>query len=367
MAENERGQEKTEQPTPKKLEQMAEGGQFPRSQEINTLMLITSALLVLTFMAPTIVEAFRSFMVGIFQQLGTIRMTYESFMGHYTHFISTVGNLVLPIMIATVLAGLLAAGGQSGLRMSPKAIEPKVTKVSPLKGFKRIFSSQSVAKLFVSLMKFTVIFGFTYPVIRDVLDDPIFYTSTDVLHLLAFMGETAQNVGLRVIAGMVVIAAADYAYQRWKHERDSMMTKQEVKEEGKQVEGNVMQKGEMRRRRRQMLMDTLNQEVPTADVIVTNPTHLSVALKYDRGSMGAPRVVAKGARYNALRIREIAKEHDIPIVENKPVARLLFKHCKEGQEIIPELYAAVAEILAYVYRTNRYKYYVKGHQVGAAG
>ena len=119
----------------------------------------------------------------------------------------------------------------------------------------------------------------------------------------------------------------------------------------------------MRRRRRQMLMDTLKQEVPKADVIVTNPTHLAIALKYERGQMSAPCVVAKGARYNALRIREIAKKHDVPIVENKPVARLLFKHCKVGREIIPEMFAAVAEILAYVYRTNRYRYYTRGQRV----
>ena len=364
MAENESGQEKTEQPTPKKLEQLQEQGQFARSIEINTMVLMTAALLVLTFTIPNIVETLREFMSGIFQQIGTIRMTPESFEGHYRNFMMTAGSMIIPVMIAGVLAGLFAAGSQSGLRVSPKAIEPKFSKISPKSGFKRIFSSQSVAKLGVSVMKFIVLFGFTYPVVKEILNDPIFYTSTDVRHLLTFMGQTAQNVGLRVIAGLVVIAAADYAYQQWKHEQDSLMTKQEVKDESKQVEGNPLQKGEMRRRRRQMLMDTLNQEVPQADVIVTNPTHLAVALKYDRDSMSAPRVVAKGARFNALRIREIAKKHDVPIVENKPVARLLFKHCKEGKEIIPELFAAVAEILAYVYRTNRYKYYMKGQRVG---
>ena len=363
MAENESGQEKTEQPTPKKLEQLGESGQFARSTEINTLVLIVGAMIVLSFTASQIVETMRLFMTGIFQQLGTIRMTPESFMGHYENFMMTAGTMIFPVMITGVLAGLMAAGAQSGMRVSPKAIEPKFSKVSPLAGFKRIFGTQSMAKLVVSLLKFVVIFGFTYPVIKEVLNDPIFYSSTDVWHLLSFMGQTAQGVGLRVIAGMVLIAAADYAYQRWKHEQDSLMTKQEVKEESKQVDGNLLQKGEMRRRRRQMLMDTMNQEVPQADVIVTNPTHLAVALKYDRAAMGAPRVLVKGARYNALRIREIAKKHDIPIVENKPVARLLFKNCKAGKEIIPELYAAVAEILAFVYRTNRYKYYMKGQRV----
>jgi|TARA_B100001971_G_scaffold212866_1_gene244211 flagellar biosynthetic protein FlhB len=361
MAESESGQEKTEQATPKKLEQQMESGQFARSTEVNTLALMIGATLILTMMAPKMIDTFRLFMTNLYQQLGTLSMTSESFTGHFEHFMLTAGTLILPVMIMALFAGLLASGAQSGMRVSPKAIEPKFSKLSPLSGFKRMFSSRSFAKLAVSLLKFLVIFGFTYPVIKEVLDDPIFYTSTDIKHLLAFMGETIQDVALRVIAGMVVIAAADFAYQHWKNEQDSMMTKQEVKDEGKQAEGNMQQKGEIRRRRRQMLMDTLNQEVPQADVIVTNPTHLAVALKYERGQMSAPRVVAKGARYNALRIREIAKKHDVPVVENKPVARLLFKNCKVGQEIIPDLFAAVAEILAYVYRTNRYKYYMKGH------
>ena len=365
MAESQSGQEKTEQATPKKLEQRMESGQFARSTEINTLVLMTAAILVLTMVAPKMMQTFQLFTTNVFQQLGTLRMTPDSFIGHFEHFMMTAGTLILPVMITVLFAGLLASGAQSGMRISPKAIEPKFTKLSPLSGFKRIFSSESFAKLGVSLMKFVVIFGFTYPVIKEVLKDPIFYTSTDIWHLIIFMGQTIQGVGIRVIAGMVVIAAADYAYKQWKNEQDSMMTKQEVKEEGKQAEGNMMQKGEMRRRRRQMLMDTLNEEVPQADVIVTNPTHLAIALKYERGQMSAPRVLAKGARYNALRIREIAKKHEIPIVENKPVARLLFRHCKVGKEIIPDLFAAVAEILAYVYRTNRYKYYMKGHRVMA--
>ena len=365
MAESESGQEKTEQATPKKLEQAMESGQFARSKEVNTLGLIIGAMLVLTIMAPKMMETLKFFMSSIFQQLATLRMTPESFAGYFEHFMLTAGALILPVMLMALFAALLCAGAQSGMRVSPKAIEPKFNKLNPLNGFKRMFSSESFAKLAVSLMKFVVIFGFTYPVLKEVLDDPIFYTSTDIEHLLVFMGETIQGVALRVIAGMVVIAGADYAYQQWKNEQDTMMTKQEVKDESKQMEGNMMQKGEMRRRRRQMLMDTLNQEVPQADVIVTNPTHLAIALKYDRGQMSAPRVVAKGARYNALRIREIAKKHDVPIVENKPVARLLFKHCKVGKEIIPDLFAAVAEILAYVYRTNRYKYYMKGHRVMA--
>ena len=182
MAESESGQEKTEQATPKKLEQAMESGQFARSKEVNTLGLIIGAMLVLTIMAPKMVETLQFFMSSIFQQLATLRMTPESFVGYFGHFMLTAGTLILPVMLMALFAALLCAGAQSGMRVSPKAIEPKFTKLNPLNGFKRMFSSESFAKLAVSLMKFVVIFGFTYPVIKEVLNDPIFYTSTDIQH-----------------------------------------------------------------------------------------------------------------------------------------------------------------------------------------
>ncbi|MBR89723.1 MAG: type III secretion protein [Verrucomicrobiales bacterium] len=360
MAESESGQEKTEMPTPKRLQELLESGQFAKSPEIQTVFLIAMGLLALTMMMPHIMATFKIYMATIFSQLATMQVNADNTPKIFTDFIEMAGTCLLPIMAGAFMAGLMGCGLQSRFQLTPKALEPKFSKMNPIKGFKNIFSSQSLAKLAVALTKFIVIFGFTWPVIRDVMEDPIFSSSTDFSYLLYFMADTAQSVTLRVLAGMVLIAMGDYAYQMWKNERDSMMTMQEVKDETKNVEGNQQVKGEMRRRRRQMLKESMQQEVPEADVVVTNPTHLAVALKYDRQAMGAPRVVAKGARYNALRIREIANEHDVPIVENKPVARLLFKHCKAGQEIIPQLYAVVAEILAHVYRVNRYRYYKRG-------
>ena len=200
MAESESGQEKTEMPTPKKLQELMESGQFARSQEVQTLVLLLAALLVLTVMAPKMVETFRVYMIGTFQRLGTMQMNYEAFQGHFGHFMVTAGTLILPVMAAGVLGGLIGSGTQSQFRPSPKAIEPKFSKLNPFSGFKRIFSSQSLAKLVVSLMKFVVIFGFTYPVLKQVLNDPVFYTATDLMHLMAFMGQTAQDVALRVLS-----------------------------------------------------------------------------------------------------------------------------------------------------------------------
>jgi flagellar biosynthetic protein FlhB len=363
MAESESGQEKTEMPTPKRLQELMESGQFAKSPEIQTVFLIGMGLLALTMMMPTIMSTFQLYMASIFSQLATLQVTSEGFPQLFANFISMAGICLLPIMLGAFMAGLFGAGLQSRFKFTPKAIEPKFSKLNPLKGFKNIFSTQSLAKLVVAITKFIVIFGFTWPVIRDVMKDPMFSSSTDFNYVLYFMADTTQSVTLRVLSGMVLIALGDYAYQMWKNERDSMMTYQEVKEETKSVDGDQMVKGEMRRRRRSMLREQMQQAVPEADVVVTNPTHLAVALKYDRENMGAPRVVAKGARFNAQRIKEIAKKNDVPIMENKPVARLLFKHCKVGQEIVPQLYSVVAEILAHVYRVNRYRYYKRGMDV----
>jgi flagellar biosynthetic protein FlhB len=183
----------------------------------------------------------------------------------------------------------------------------------------------------------------------------------DVSRVGAFIANSSFNIVLRIIFALLVLAAADYGYQFWRTQRDLMMTKEELVEEAKNQEGNPRVKA-ARRRRQSATQRRMLAEVPRADVIVANPTHLAVALRYDPKAMRAPRVVAKGARLNALRIREVAQQHQVPIVENKPLARLLFKHARIGGEIPAQLYAAVAEILAYVYRVNAYRYYREQQQ-----
>jgi flagellar biosynthesis protein FlhB len=187
--------------------------------------------------------------------------------------------------------------------------------------------------------------------------DPIFHSSVGVARIAGFMAESSFKIVLRVALALLVLAAVDYAYQIWSTNRDMMMTKQEVKEESKSSEGNPQVKAQQRRKQRANTKRKMLMEVPKADVIVTNPTHLAIALRYDRKTMKAPKIVAKGSRLNALRIREIAKEHQVPIIENKPLARLMFKYGRVGGEIPAQLYAAVAEILAWVYRVNAYRYY----------
>jgi flagellar biosynthetic protein FlhB len=227
---------------------------------------------------------------------------------------------------------------------------------------KRVFSTRSLVPTSIALLKLSAMVALTYGHLKNVLSDPIFHTAVDVARIAEFLAETSFGITWRVIVGLIIVAALDYAYQFWRTSRDLMMTRQEVKDDLKSAEGNPQVKARQRRRRnvktvRQMLID-----VPKADVIVTNPTHLAIALRYDRKSMKAPRIVAKGSRLNALKIREIAAQHQVPIVENKPLARLMFKYGKVGGEIPAQLYSAVAEVLAYVYRVNRYRYYAEQNQ-----
>jgi flagellar biosynthetic protein FlhB len=246
---------------------------------------------------------------------------------------------------------------QSRFRTAPDALEANWDRVNPLNGFKRLFSVRSAVPTGIAVVKLSVIVALSYNVIVAILQDPIFYSTVDVGRIGVFLWDASFKVIMRIGFALVVLAAIDYAYQLWRTSQDMMMTKEEVKDEVKNQEGDPKTKARMRSRRRAATQRKMLAEVPKADVVITNPTHLAVALRYDRKSMGAPRIVAKGSRLNALRIREIAKQHQIPIIENKPLARMMFKFGKVGGEIPAQLYVAVAEILAYVYRTNAYRYY----------
>jgi flagellar biosynthetic protein FlhB len=267
------------------------------------------------------------------------------------------GHCVWPVLFATVSAGLLAGGIQTRFRTSPEALQINWQRLNPVEGFKRVFSMRSAVPTGISVVKLSVIIGLSYSVIKSVLEDPIFHSSVDVARISQFMAESSFKIITRVALSLTVLAAADYGYQFWRTNQDMKMTKQEVKDETKNSEGNPQVKAQQRRKRKAMTKRKMLAEVPKADVILVNPTHIAIALRYDRKTMRAPKIVAKGIRMNALKIREIAEEHQVPIVENIPLARLMFKYGRVGGEIPAELYAAVAEVLAWVYRVNAYRYY----------
>ncbi|HWD18710.1 MAG TPA: flagellar biosynthesis protein FlhB [Verrucomicrobiae bacterium] len=349
--------EKTELPTQKKLEEAFSKGQIARSPEIQTVFVLGAALTALSFSGPAIWKTLASTMASSLSHLHDTPLSLDVMQGFGANAALVIGRCAGPVLLAATLGGLLAGGMQTKFRVTPEALGIHWERLNPLEGFKRIFSTNASVGTGLGIVKLSVIVSLSFSVIKKILADPIFYTSVDVARIAGFMADSSIKILSQVTVSLVVIAALDYAYKFWKTSQDLMMTKEEVKEESKNTEGNPQVKSRQRRRRQATTKRKMLAEVPKADVIVTNPTHIAIALRYDRKTMKAPRIVAKGTRLNALRIREIAKEHQVPIIENKPLARLMFKYGKVGGEIPAQLYAAVAEVLAWVYRVNAYRYY----------
>src|SRR5260221_7860750 len=246
---------------------------------------------------------------------------------------------------------------QSRFQTASDVLRGDWTRLDPVAGLKRVFSMRSGVPTLLALVKLLAILALTYSQVLSILNDPIFYSTVSVDRIARFLANTSFAIVLRVSAALLIIAAADYAYQYWRTGRDLMMTKDEVKEENKNLEGNPHIRAAQRRRRQRYTQRKMLLEVPKADVVVTNPTHLAVALRYDRKLMKAPKIIAKGSRLNAQRIREIARQHQVPIIENKPLARLMFKYGRVGGEIPAQLYSAAAEGFAWGYPRHAYRYY----------
>jgi flagellar biosynthetic protein FlhB len=358
--------EKTEQPTPRRLEEALNRGQVARSAEVQTAFVLLAVVCALSFTGRELWGRLSQSAATVLGHLHDTPLSANAIQGY-----AFQGTLILlqcagPAVLAAMLGGLLAGGVQNRFNTASEALGFHWERVNPVEGMKRIFSGRSAVPALVALCKFALIFILTASTVKSVLQDPVFTTSVSVPRFADFLAESCLKIALRVLLAVGLIAAADYGYQFWRNQRDLMMTREELKEEMKNSEGNPQIKSRRRRlfghSKRKMLA-----EVPNADVIVTNPTHIAIALRYDRKTMQAPKLVAKGIRKNAEQIREIARQAGVPIVENKPLARLMFKYGKVGREIPAQLYAAVAEILAYVYRTNPYRYYAQSLHEPAEG
>lgn len=354
--------EKTEQATPRRLEEAIKRGQIARSSEVQTVFVLMGALAAMAFAGREIWQQLIGVTIQTLGHLHDTTITMDSLQGYGISGVFVLLRCAGPVVLATALAGLVAGGIQNRFNSASEVLTPNWDRVNPVEGFKRLFSVRLFVPTLVGIVKFAFILAVTWSEIRNIMSDPIFTSAVSAWRLGQFLGQTCLQILLRVGLGLFVIAAADYAYQFWRTNRDLMMTKHELKEELKNSESNQRMKA-ARRKRRMVSKAKALADVPTADVVVTNPTHIAIALRYDRKTMRAPKVVAKGVRLNAQKIREIAQQHQVPIVENKPLARMLFKQGRVGGEIPAELYAAVAEILAWVYRVNRYRYYSEQNQV----
>ncbi len=359
---SEKAGEKTEQASPKRLEEAIKKGQFARSAEVQTLFVLMSGLMGIKFAGPEIWRIFTGAQVSILGHLHELPLSLNLMQGYAAAGVLAIAAATGPVVIATMAGGLLAGGIQSRFQTASEALEANWAKLNPVEGLKRMFSIRSAMPTALALVKLSIIGGLTYSQVQQIIQDPIFFTAVDVARIAQFMAESATQIAARIGLAIMFLAGCDYVYQFWQTSRDMMMTKEEVKEELKNSEGNPQMKAARRRRRRNKSQRQAMLDVPKADVVVTNPTHIAVALRYDRKSMAAPKIVAKGTRLNALKIREIAGKHQVPIIENKPLARMMFKYGKVGGEVPAQLYAAVAEILAYVYRVNRYRYYAQANQ-----
>ena len=354
--------EKTEQPTPRRLEDALKRGQIARSAEVQTVFVLLGGLAGLSFAGQEIWRNLTSATMVMLGHLHDTSISNSSLQGYAVSAALLVIKCTAPIVVATALAGLLAGAIQNRFNTASEALTPNWNRINPVDGFKRLFSASALVSTTTALAKLSFIIMLTYSEVGNILNDPIFATSVSVARIAEFLATAWIRIIFRICLVLLAIAAADYGYQWWHNHRELMMTREELKDEAKNSEGNQQIKT-ARRRRRATGKAKMLAEVPKADVVVTNPTHIAVALRYDRKSMRAPKIVAKGIRLNAERIRELARQHQVPILENKPLARLLFKHGRVGGEIPAQFYAAVAEVLAWVYRVNRYRYYTEQNQV----
>ncbi|MDK2931414.1 MAG: flagellar biosynthesis protein FlhB [Bacillota bacterium] len=346
--------DRTEAATPRRRQEARRRGQVARSVEVNSAAILLATLGVLGASGGIVYAGLGGFMR---QVLGDT-LAHPDLSDQGLHVLAmnallTIGKAAGPAIATGFVVGLATNLAQVGLVLSLEPLAPRLSRIDPAAGMARIFSGRALAELVKSCAKVFIIGYYGYVTLRQDYPTLVATGATEPGQILATVGNLALRLGFRVGIALAVLAALDYVYQRWEFEKSIRMTKQEVKEELRQTEGDPLLRARIRARQRQIAMHRMMQEVPRADVVVTNPVHLAVALKYDPGTMKAPKVVAKGARLLAQRIRDIAVANNVPIVENKPLAQALYKAVEVGREIPAHLYKAVAEILAYVYYLDK--------------
>lgn len=350
------GGEKTEQPTSKKLDDARKDGQVAKSKEIANAASIMAMFILIRVYIGRLGTGLMGIFETIYMHMGEVSTQYEgnvpiiSILFTLRQAMYRLLLLILPFFIVSFAVAFVSDVVQVKWRPTTKPLQPKFNKLNPINGFKRIFSLNSLVELIKSLAKLLLIGFMVYSYLKGQIDQIFLLYDMSINQAIGLLGEIVVDLGIRIAAVYVIIAALDYAYQKWKHIEDLKMTKQEVKDEYKNQEGDPQIKGKQRQRMREASMRRMMQELPQADVVITNPTHYAVAIRYRRDTEDAPVVIAKGADYLAQRIKETARENDIYIMEDKPLARMLYANVEIGQQIPPELYEAVANVLAFVYQ-----------------
>ena len=353
MAEQE-GQEKTEVPTEKKRRESREEGQVAFSKELSSAALLAGIVLTLVATSPIILDAMRLLMSQIFRDLAqSEELSIDSIFTLSGEIFYIILPAFAPFVAVIIFVGIFASVLQVGVMITFKAISPKFNKISPLTGLKRLFSSQSLADFLKSMAKLIIVGFVGYLTYIDKITELNGLSVSTPESILIYNFTVVAEVAGKIVLALVAIAIFDYFYQRWHHEQQLMMTKQEVKDETKQTEGDPQLKARIRQIQREMSNARMMQEVPKADAVIVNPTHFSVAILYDRDVMTAPEVIAKGADHLALRMRTVARENNVPILERPELARDLYANVEIGDDIPERFYKAIAEILAFVYRLRK--------------
>lgn len=355
FAKDGEGGEKTEPATAKKLKDAREEGQVAKSKELSAAIDLIALFLVLKIFISYIGESLLSVFPVIYNKMPDIindsagGMSIFSATTVINNVMLVILKVVAPVFIVGIMCCILINIFQVGWKVTTKPMQPKASKINPLSGFKRIFSKDSLFELVKSIAKIALITYVAYTSIKDHQNELFLLYDIPLMQVIILVGTIVIDAGFQISLVYLVVGIVDWLYQKHKFKEDMKMTKQEVKDEYKNTEGNPEIKGRQRSKMREVSQRRMMQNLPTADVVITNPTHLSVAIKYDAEQNSAPVVIAKGEDFLAMKIREIAKENNIEIVENKPLARMLYANVDVGAEVPPELYQAVAEVLAFVY------------------
>ncbi|MCZ0755294.1 flagellar biosynthesis protein FlhB [Anoxybacillus sp. J5B_2022] len=345
--------EKTEKATPRKRQEVREKGQVAKSADLNTAIVLLFVFAALLFSGSLYKEAFFRLLQQSFQQYIKADVTIDSVHLLFLTILKQVAWIVAPIFLVAIFGALIANFLQVGFLFTTEPLQMKLSKLDPIQGFKRMFSLRSFVELLKSILKIAFVGFITFFVLWTKLEQILSLTTKSLNTTLSSLASLAVQMGLYASAALLFLAFLDYLYQRFDFEKNIRMSKQEIKEEYKKTEGDPLIKSKIKQKQREMAMKRMMQEVPKADVVITNPTHYAVALKYEDGKMDAPIVIAKGVDYMALKIKQLAKEHDVVTVENRPLARALYSQTEIGDAIPEQFFKAVAEILAYVYRLKR--------------
>jgi len=341
--------DRTETATPKKREDVRKKGQVARSVEINSVLNVLIVFIVLNIFGNYIIDNIKNISISFWSNLFSFNLNADNISNFVSQVIFKIILILLPVFIAAFLVAIISNLLQVGFNISFEPLKPNLDNINPMKGLQRIFSKRMLVELLKAFLKIAIIGYVFYGGIKKIFNDIFLTPLMDINTLFIFITSITYNLAMKIVIAFIIFAFIDYLYQRWEFEQNIKMTKQEIKDEMKQLEGDPLIKVRIRNIQREMARRRMISEIPKADVVITNPTHIAVALSYNEKENPVPLIIAKGLNFMAEKIKKIAKDNKIPIVENRYLAKLLVE-IDVGREIPFELFQTVAEILAYVYQ-----------------